>query len=79
MIEIARNGKTLEPLLADVFLSRRLNTILGGAFFGPWDMAKLPLDVADQILSIDELSSMQAGMAKVDNVFARWRQKHERK
>lgn len=76
---MARTGATNEPLLVDVFLARKINGILGGAFFGPWNVGSLSADTLDQILSIERVGEIKDGFAKVEQVFDRWRSQHDRK
>jgi hypothetical protein len=79
IFEAARRGKTSEQLIGDVFLARRLNTILDGPFFGPWDLNEVPSDVIEQILSIEQYGEIKAGFAKVEAKMKEWREKHGRK
>lgn len=79
VLEVARRNTTREPLIADVFLARRLNLILGGPFFAPWDVGGLPDDVVQQILSIERVSELKESLAKVDAAMSRWRDRYARK
>lgn len=76
---MARTGATTEPLLIDVFLARKVNAILGGPFFGPWNIGNVPSDTLDQILSIERVGEIKNGFDKVEQVFERWRNQHARK
>lgn len=75
---IARRGVTNEPLLINVFMARRLNNILGGPFFTPWDIPDLSEDLMDTILSIEEVNNLKAGMNQVEAIFTKWRSDYGR-
>lgn len=76
IFEAARRGRTSEELIGDVFLARRCNAILGGPFFGPWDMQSIPMDVIEQILSMERYGEIKAGFSKVEAKMAEWRNKN---
>ncbi len=78
IFEAARRGKTSERLIGDVFLAQRMNTILGGPFFGPWDLDDVPFDVIEQILSLEQYGEIKAGLVKVEEKMNEWRKKHGR-
>jgi len=59
-----------------VLLSQRLNVILRGPFFGPWDMEGIPEETVEQILSLEKIGELQAGFTQVENRFAEWRAQH---
>ena len=63
-------------MIGDVFLARRCNAILGGPFFGPWVMQSVPMDVIEQILSVERYGEIKAGFAKVEAKMAERREKH---
>lgn len=70
---IARRGVTNEPLLINIFQARRMNGILGGPFFTPWDIPDLPEDLIETILSIEDVNNLKAGMNQVESIFTKWR------
>jgi len=55
-----------------------MNTILGGPFFGPWDLDEVPFDVIEQILSLEQYGEIKAGLVKVEEKMNEWRKKHGR-
>jgi len=63
-------------LIGDVFLAKRMNAILGGPFFGPWDMAQVPMDVIEQVLSFETFGEIKAGLMQVEQKMQEWRVKH---
>lgn len=76
IFEAARRGRTSEELIGDVFLARRCNAVLGGPFFGPWDMQGVPMDVIEQILIFEKYGELKSGMQQVDQKLREWRDKH---
>lgn len=74
--QLAKNGETNEPLLVNVLIARRINSVLGGAFVAPWEVQELPEDITSAILSLEHVNDYREGLNQVESVFAKWRTQH---
>lgn len=74
--QLAKNGETNEPLLTNVLIARRINTVLGGAFVAPWEVQELTEDIISSILSLDQINDYRNGLNQVEAAFAEWRTKY---
>lgn len=77
--EAARTGKTRVAELGNVFMTRRINQILGGAFIAPWELDQMPDELLDAILAIDTIGEVKSGLETVESVFAEWRNRYANK
>lgn len=76
IFDVARSGQTSEPLLMNVFISRRMNAVMGGPVFTPWDIPNMPEEVVETILSIEGIQKIQQGLNQVEMIFSKWRADH---
>lgn len=76
-LSLAEGRGTSDPILSAIWLSKRINAELGGAFVAPWDVFDLPGDWLDTLTGMTtSLPAMAEGKARVENVLERWRQAH---
>ena len=63
-------------MLAAIWMARRINEELGGAFVGPWDVNELPQEWIDAIIGIrTTVPKMMEGKALVEAAVEKWRKK----
>ena len=65
-------------MIGDIFLAKRLNQILGGAFVTPFDLAEMPETTVDEILTLEKVSEYQQDLGKIENIFETWRHNNAR-
>jgi hypothetical protein len=58
-------------------IAQRINKAMGGAMIAPWELDELPEDWLDALMGMGtDLSNYRSGKAKVEEIFAKWRNKH---
>ena len=77
--DLARSQQTSEPMMVNVLTAQKMNRILGGALVSPWQVAQLPEDEIEAILSLERVGEYRAGVEKVAGIFDNWRAEHARK
>ena len=75
--EIAKTGRTTDPLLARIGLARSINQFSGGAIISPWQVDELDEAWLDTFRVLaDELPTMQKAYARIESVKNAWLAKH---
>ena len=76
---LASTRRTSEPLLVDVLQAKKINRLLGTNLL-PWELRDLPEEEIEAILSLEKVGEYSQGLAKVADVFVKWKEDyHARK
>ena len=63
--------------MVDILRARLINTMLGGAFVEPGEVADLPAEFIEAIQALtSDLGGMKKGMQQEAELFAKWRSSH---
>jgi hypothetical protein len=77
LLAVSRGQGTAWAPLQDLILARKVNTALGGALVGPWDIGSLDEATLEIIAAyVDELPGLTSGREEIEAALARWRADH---
>ena len=75
--EIARTGRTGDPVLAAYFLAQHVNIAAGGTVIAPWEVQQLPLEWLDGAQAITtRLPEACKANTLIEQKLASWRANH---
>ena len=76
--ELANRKSTSDPLLVAVLQAKKINRLLGTNLL-PWELRDLPEEEIEAILSLEKVGEYAQGLAKVADVFAKWKEDYHAK
>lgn len=75
--ELARTGKTGDPVLTAIFLAQHINTAAGGTVIAPWDIPDLPDEWPLGALALNtRLEKAKKANKIIDQKLAAWQANH---
>lgn len=63
--------------LINVAIAQKVNSVIGGALVGPWDIGIMDPDLIDILIAVaDELPSIERGRAQIKKKIGDWKANH---
>jgi hypothetical protein len=73
LFEVAREGRTNDEHLSNIFRAQKVNEVMGGMALMPWDVGDLPDEWMDVFCGLtDELPKLKAMSRQQEQTEAGW-------